>query len=154
VVVTLAYLALQVRASTKESEANAYSVTGGDRSSIRSEFMEHADVWAKGNSGDELSPSERIVFDELVMSQADHHFFALARSMVRGSGRERLHVAAFAGFLHKHPVAYARWRSQGQLLVQEWARLEVVPKRFGRDWFGMVTEAVAVLERMEEPAEA
>jgi K+ transporter len=43
-VVTIAYLALQVRASTNESEGNAFTVTGNHRSTIRGRFMEHADV--------------------------------------------------------------------------------------------------------------
>jgi hypothetical protein len=152
VVVTLGYLAMQVRASTKESEANAYGVVADHRGMIRSLFMEHADVWAKGNSGGELNSSEQIVFDELVMSRADHHFFAFARGVSRGSGLEQIHVGEFARFLHEHPAAHARWHIEDQSIVQSRTRLGVVARGAGRDWRSMVTEAVAALEGMEESA--
>ena len=51
VVVTLAYLALQVRTSTMESDANHVSVSSGQFMDVRSRFMERADVWIKGNAG-------------------------------------------------------------------------------------------------------
>ncbi len=100
VVVTLAYLALQIRASTKESEANAFTVTGAQFNVTLSHLMEHADVWAKGNAGSELSAAEQIVFDALVKSRSDQHFFAFARNVVRGSGHEQLHVGGLALFFH------------------------------------------------------
>jgi hypothetical protein len=155
VVVTLAYLALQVRASTRESESNSWTVTGHERNAIRGQFMEHADVWAKGISGAELSRSEQIVFDELVMSRADHHFYAFGRSVVRGGGRERLHVSELARFLHEHPAAYARWGSFELSIVRSRARLSVPsPGRVSDRWVLSVTEAVTALEGMEESAPA
>jgi len=154
VVVTLAYLALQVRASTRESEANAFSVAGSDRGMIRGRFMDHAEVWAKGNSGSELSPSERIVFDELVNLRSEHHFFAYARNVIRGTGRENIHLASMAQFLNDHPAAYASWRADQQSVRQTWARLPVTPtRRLGIDWFEIVTEAVTALDGMEKPTE-
>jgi hypothetical protein len=151
VVVTLAYLALQVRSSTKESEANAFTVTGDQLCTIRGQFMEYADVWTKGNAGGELSASEHYVFGELAMSRADHHFFAFGRSVVRGSGREKLHVVELAQFLREHPAAYARWRSDEPSTMRSRTRLGV-PDGMGPYWVRSVTEAVAALEGMEEPA--
>ena len=148
VVVTLGYLALQIRGARAESEANAFTVTGGQRSDIRSRFMEHADVWAKGNCGTELSASERIVFDELVMSRADHHFSAFMRAGVRGSGREPIHVSSLALFLHQNPAAYTCWRIAEESLAQSRRHLSI---NVNHEWRRMVTEAVTALQSMEEP---
>ncbi len=153
VIVTLAYLALQVRASTKESEASAFTVTGAQMNLIRSQLMEHVEVWVKGNSGSELSAPERIVFDQLVESRADHHFIGFSRSVIRGSGRQGIHVSALALFLHQYPAAYASWRTYNQSLMLSRQRLSV-PGTFSNEWIRSVTEAVAALEGMEEPAEA
>jgi hypothetical protein len=151
VVVTLAYLALQVRASTKESEANHFSVFAGQYSEMRSRFMEHADVWIKGTAGNELSLSERFVFDELVALKNSQHFFNFSRTMVRGTGRERRQVAEMASFLHQHPVAYRSWRSQQEVVHLTRRQLGV---SVDDPWARAVTEAVAALEGMEEPAVA
>ena len=153
VIVTLAYLALQVRASTRESEASAFTVTGEQVNVIRSQLMEHAEVWAKANSGTELSAPERIVFDQLVESRADHHFFAFSRSAIRGSGRQGIHVSALALLFHQYPAAYASWRTYNQSLTLSRQRLGV-PTTIGSEWVRSVTDAVTALEGMEEPAEA
>jgi len=147
VVVTLAYLALQVRASTKESEANHIAVNAGQIADVRSRFIEHADVWTKGNAGDELTAAERFVFDELVALKTSQHFFNFFRTTVRGTGREGIHVSEMARFLHDSPAAYRSWRNQ-----METARL--TRHRHGAYWDNTwpraVIEAVAVLEGMEE----
>ena len=149
VVVTLVYLALQIRVSTRESQASAFTVIGAQMNVIRGQLMEHAEVWAKANSGSELSAPERIVFDQLVESRADHHFFAFSRSLVRGAGHQGVHVAALALYFHQYPAAYASWRTYNQTLTLARQRLGV-PRSIANEWVRSLTEAVASLQGMEE----
>jgi hypothetical protein len=149
VVVTLVYLAVQVRASTVESEASHFYMNAEQIGEMRGRFMEHADVWVKGNAGGELSASERFVFDELVTLKGGHHFTLFRRTLVRGTGREGIHVAEIAEFFHRYPAAYRIWRSQVESTQLARRRLDV----FRDDrWPRAVTEAVAALEGMEESA--
>ena len=115
VVATLAYLALQVRASTKESEANHFSVNAGQNAEVRTRFIEHADVWIRGNAGDELSAAERFVFDQLVLLKTGQYFFNFTRSRIRGTSREGIHVSELARFLHDSPAAYEAGKLRGML---------------------------------------
>ncbi len=151
VVVTLAYLALQIRASTRESEANLYTISSGQNNEFRGQFMEHADVWVKGNAGGELSASEQFVFEELVQLCALNHFFAFRRSVAQATGRQGIHVTALALFLQTYPAAYTIWRTQLEASLMARQRLGVSVED---DWARRVTEAVATLEGMEEPAAA
>ncbi len=151
VVVTLVYLAVQIRASTMESEANHFSVNAGQESEMRSRFMEHADVWIKGNAGDELSPSERFIFDELVAVKSTQHFFTFRRLMARGTGRERVQVSEMARFFHQYPAAYRSWRSHQESVLLTRRRLGTP---WDDRWTRAVDESVAVLEGMEEPTGA
>jgi len=148
VVATLAYLALQVRASTKESEANHFSVNAGQNAEVRTRFMEHADVWIRGNAGDELSATERFVFDQLVSLKTSQHFFNFTRSRIRGTAREQIHVSDLARFLHDSPAAYRSWQAERDVL-------RLARHRHGVFWDQSfehaVIEAVAALEGMEEP---
>ena len=141
VVVTLAYLAVQIRASTRETEVNQWAVTGSNDIDVASRFMEYAELWTKANEGDELTKSERFVFHQLVELKNKHHFFAFGRRVMLGTGDPALkavHVAAMAGFLHRHPAAYAYWQSEllagGEGVAAEWVR--------------QVSEAVAALQAM------
>jgi hypothetical protein len=141
VVVTLAYLALQIRASTKESAANQWSITGRDGSELTSRFMEHADAWTKGNAGDELTTAERFVFHQLVVLRNNFHFFAYGRQAMLGGSYQGVQVAAMANFLHRHPAANAYW--QDELAVRSGDPL-------GADWIREVIEAVASLDKTEK----
>jgi hypothetical protein len=153
VVVTLVYLALQVRASTKESDANHLSVSSGQFMDVRSRFMERADVWIKGNAGGELNASELYVFDELVALKNQLHYHSFSRHVVRSTGRERIQVAEMARFLNQYPAAYRSWRSR-QESVQLARRRLGVSADDNDAWDRAVDEAVAALEAMEEPAAA
>ena len=152
VVVTLAYLALQVRASTKESEANHLSVNAGQNAEVRSRFLEHADVWMKGNAGDELSAAERFIFQELLALKSQQHFLNFNRAIVQNTGREWVEVMLMAAFLNDSPVAYRVWRGQRESMDEIRRRLGMPLQDHG--WIRAVIDAVTVLERMEEPAEA
>jgi len=143
VVVTLTYLALQIRASTEESAANQWSITGRDGGKLTSRFMEHADVWTKRNAGDELNTAERFVFHQLVVLRNNFHFFAYGRQAMLGTaGPYRgVHVAAMADFLHRHPAANAYW--QDELAVRS-------ADPVGANWIREVIEAVASLAKEEK----
>jgi len=147
VVATLVYLAVQIRASAVESEATQSSAAAGLIGEVRSRFMEHADVWVKGNAGGELSASERFVFDELVSLKGGHHFFFFNRNAIRGTGREGNHVAELARFFHQYPAAYRSWRSRQQSVQLARRRLGVSAEDA---WYRAVSQAVAALEGMEE----
>jgi len=150
VVVTLAYLAVQVRASTAESEAEDFSRVAAQLSEVRGRFMEHAEVWMKGNAGEALSAPECFVFGELVAVKNSHHFFSFMRSTVREAGLEGVHVSEMARFLHQYPMAYPTWRSQQESMSLAQLRTGVTPDP---GWARAVIEAVAVLEGVEKTAE-
>lgn len=152
VVVTLAYLALQIRASTRESEAGLFSATAEQSSQVSSRFMEHAEVWVKGNAGGELSESEQFVLDELVRTYVSQRFFAFTRNMVHGTGREGVAVSHVVHFFRRYPVAYRIWRTEEESQRQTRQRVGTPASATRRadEWFRKVSEAVAALEAMEE----
>ena len=153
VIVTLAYLALQVRTAKVESSSNSIAVEREVYLATRAQFVQNADLWVKGNSGSELSASERFAFDELLNAKADQHFFWFARGVVLGDARQQqIALGDLALFLHRYPVAYARWGLGEAQYVEMWTRLRMDNAALGKEWFRRVHEAVAALEGMEEPA--
>ncbi len=144
VIVTLAYLALQIREARTQSEADAFAVVAGQECEIDSRFMAHADVWIKGNAGGELSAPERFVFDQLVKLRADHHFLGFSRNVIRGTGREGVHLGNMALFLHQYPVAYRSWNAQRESI--DWSRQRLGVSGYTAEWTRQLTEAVATLE--------
>jgi hypothetical protein len=150
VVVTLVYLALQVRTAKVESSSNAIAVEREVYLATRAQFVENADLWVKGNSGGELSASERFAFDELVSAKADQHFFWFARGVVSGNALDQqVAITDLALFFHRFPVAYACWGLDEARYVEMWRRLRMESAALGKEWYRRVREAVAALEGME-----
>ncbi len=152
VIVTLAYLALQVKASRAESTASSIAALGEHSRGVRDLFIENAELWIKGNAGVELTAAERFAFDELVEAKSDRDFYSFLQFAAIGSYHATVPAATLALFLHQHPVAYARWRALQAGYTSSRSRIGVSNE--GDDWIRVVTEAVVTLQGMEEPAEA
>ena len=152
VLATLIYLAVQIKSARVASEASHVAVSGQHIGGIRERFIENAELWIKGNSGCELGPAETFVFDQLVESMAETHFFAFVRTRtLGGSLDERIPVSILAEFLHRHPVAYERWQAREGAYVgsRRTLGLPVTANSLGDDWIRMVTNAVATLKEKD-----
>ena len=78
-------------------------------------ILEHADVWVRGNSGDELSDSEEVVFHYLVKTMYEVKFFETARIKRLGLNQIAENVVAdFSIFLFNNPGARRVWIEQEQ----------------------------------------
>jgi hypothetical protein len=153
VVVTLGYLSLQIRASRAESNASNIGALAENARGVRDLFVQHAELWIKGNAGVELSAAEQLAFDELVEARSDRDLFSFLQFAAISSRHVQVPAATLGLFLHQHPVAYARWRAQQAAYTSSRRRMGIDPTE-GDDWLRMVTEAVAALELMEESAPA
>ena len=82
---------------------------------LTSAINEHPEIWAKGNRGDNLSESERVVYENLIRLMWNHTN-ALARTGERsGSPPERNpSVINFSWFLFENPGARQTWTAFGR----------------------------------------
>lgn len=153
VMITLAYLSLQIRAMRRESEAGALAVYGQHASSVRERLIEHTDLWTKANSGGALTQSERFAFDELAELVSVVPFYAFRRATVLGFEGNRLHVPAstLAEFLHRFPAAHERWQAWQEAYRTSRHRIGITSTHLADKWHRMVTEAVSALESTDGP---
>ncbi len=113
VVATLIYLALQIRHNTKAMQQSqniaigeAYAVTGGTRVNANQALIDNADVWIKGNSGQELDTKESLVFRTLFENEATWFFTAYLEAVSTRSSAEAVYlIKDFANLLHQNPGA-------------------------------------------------
>ena len=109
VVVTLGYLAVQIRNARADIDANAFNTTSNNFNTVQAMFLENAELWTKGNAGQELDESETFAFETLTDLRVQHAFFAFRRSLALKNGREDIHAINTAIFFVEHPNAYQRW---------------------------------------------
>ena len=91
---------------------------------LNNSINDHADIWVRGNAGETLEESERIIFDGLLESMA---FLLRTEWRQYGSFYETRHmqvpIADFALHLYQNPGARQTWTVRGDAVEQNRALL-------------------------------
>ena len=145
VIVTLVYLAVQVRTARSEVDANSFNTTSSLLNSVDTVFLENARIWTKAISGSELTADEEFTFDILTDMRVNQAGFAYRRSIALKNGREQIHAINLAAFFWEFPIAYERWleREKGRMRLRKIA-----------GWTGLGPDFLAAVERASELMEA
>jgi hypothetical protein len=119
IVASLLFVGLQMRQTQEialtESGWNALLSDLEARRAI----YEYPDIWAKGNAGEELNPTEAVIYRELIndLNELSYWKWSTARRLDNMAGADRAHWDT-AGFLHENPGARREW----ELLRDEFRR--------------------------------
>ncbi len=108
ILVTLAYLAVQVRAARIAMEADHISVTQSNNQLMFNQMIENSDLLVRANAGEPLSDADRIAFESLVENRGLNYFLHYRRSRLLGT-EEQVPALAWARFLLQHPAAHRVW---------------------------------------------
>jgi len=145
VIVTLMYLAVQVRTARSDVDANSFNTTSSLLNSVDAAFLENAQIWTKATSGSELTPEEEFTFDTLTDMRVNQAGFAYRRSIALKNGREEIHAINLAAFFCEFPIAYQRWLEREKVRMRQ---------REMAGWRGMGGDFLAAVERASELMEA
>lgn len=106
-------------------------------------ISEHSVVWTRGNSGQELTESDAVIFNNLVKNKAIHAFMEYARLDQLEFDEAADSVAAqFAVFLSQNPGALQVWLQSEEFFAQYF---EVPVSQ--ATWKTKVRSNLAMLER-------
>ena len=85
---------------------------------------ENAEVWAKGNAGEELTRAERILYENLLES-VDYLARTDRRQYLRFDQQwsAQVPIAEFAYFLHRNPGAREAWQSRSDRNEKDYSSL-------------------------------
>ena len=110
VVASLVFVGMELRQS-QQVALNAAAYTAASwYFETRAEVNANAEVWSKGNAGEQLSAAEIVIYQNLIRNVHTNAFWNwVTLQRVGMSGRPG--VADFAGFLFKYPPARTVWES-------------------------------------------
>ncbi len=150
VIASLVFVGLELRQSHAIAEAEMYSNTLANLIEAHNAVISNAEIWSKGNANEELSPTEEVIYGQLVAITNDRFFFSVRQQNVLGMEEFRdLDVAQFAGFLYENSRARELWRSREQRLAKY--RGMVRPdERLTSEWVASIESAVNLFERTAE----
>jgi hypothetical protein len=108
IIASLLFVGLQMK-QTQEIALNDYRLNRVD-SGIEAENarFEYAELWIRGNAGDELDPSERMIYEGLIDSAWNRAFWNTLSQRQLGMTLD-IDIHDFARFLHRNPGAKLYW---------------------------------------------
>ena len=113
VVASLLFVGLQMRQTQTIAETEMDWNNMMAEMQSRSGIYEYPDIWARGNAGEKLAPSEAVIYTTLIRDFNTLNFFKFynALRLEGGDDSVRWIVADTAGFLHENPGARREWNA-------------------------------------------
>ena len=112
IIASLIFVGLQLKQSQEIAIAETFLSILSSEIEVLNSTSENAEIWAKANSGAELTDAEAVVFANLVTSF--HLRSSRSRAQLNRLGHTdaaNLQSADFASFLYRNPAARKAWTS-------------------------------------------
>ena len=149
IVASLIFVGLQMKQAQRIAEADRYNMRVANGIEVTSDINAHADIWARGNSGEDLELAEAVVFENLVWNMNSLRVFGAAAAELLGNERGvRSNQTAMALFLAKNPGARRIWIAQAVELIA--TKKELIPGYTEGPWFNAVRTDIDRIEQMNE----
>ena len=124
IVASLIFVGLQVRQEQVIALSEINLSLLESQIEFNNSISENADIWVRGNAGEELDQVERIIFEGLLDNMG-----YLQRTEWRQYGAfdkdrfTRVPIADFAVYLHQNPGARQTWETRGEQMERDRASL-------------------------------
>ena len=113
-------------------------------------IADNADIWSKGNAGEELTPAEFAIFSGQVRNITDIAWHTIQVDLQMGLDEAAsVDVAEFALYLHRNPGAFKVWLDREEDL-STYRGLLNPDQTFAEDWMDQVLAAIERFEDHEE----
>jgi hypothetical protein len=106
IVASLIFVGLQMRQAQSIANAERRQVRVANMIELNNAINEHAEIWARGKSGEELDEVETVIFANLMLDMEEFVYFSMRAA--RDLGEERgadATLTEFTSFLYENPGA-------------------------------------------------
>jgi len=126
IVASLIFIGLQLRQSDAIARAELWTNLHANEIEVDQAFIEHADIWSRGNTGESLNDHEDGIFRRLIKLRNDHYYYSMssARALDLLDGGESIIIIQLASWLNEHPRAKALWLEREANLQSNRRRLD------------------------------
>ncbi len=147
IVASLIFVGLQLRQSQDIALSELSASRHASRVELDNAISDHADIWARGNAGDELDYADSVIYRRLIHSMHWASWESWRQNLRFGQTTPTaLNVADFASFLYQNPGARKAWTTY--IENRESHRLFLVPEEYERNRFAdSVVQDLAKLDQ-------
>ena len=119
IVASLIFVGLQMRQEREIAKNEGDLSILSSAIEVRNAFNDHADIWVKANSGNDLNDAEAFIFSNLVHSINISSFFNYERAVrLKGGDVAAVILHDFAAILYQYPAVRAEWVAQEENTVR------------------------------------
>ena len=106
IVASLIFVGMQMKQAQEIANADRRMLRVANMIEMNNAINENTDIWARGNSGEELNDGEAVIFRNLLLNKIDFVFFGTLAARDLGSGvGANADRAEFSVFLYENPGA-------------------------------------------------
>jgi len=117
IVASLVFVGLQMRQAQDIALSQGMVDNLANQFTLSNTINANADIWVRGNAGDELDESEAAIYRNLLRDMNAYAVFTVMRLRRMGQHATAENtIADFAGYLHDNPGALQIWNSRQELL--------------------------------------
>jgi hypothetical protein len=143
IVGSLIFVGLEVRQQQLMAQNEAGFNVVEDYRQFGNSVIENADIWVRGNAGEELDGIEGVIFEQLIRNYWAGAFWTAQTLEVVGE-HSSVPIHDFAGFLHRNPGGRRVW--EATMAVEQEYRERLVREPAGVKFMEIV---LADLEKLE-----
>lgn len=150
VVGSLLFVGLQMQQTQEIARTERNASELANTMEVSDAIIAHADIWVRGNAGDELTSVEEVIFSRLVRNVNDLAYFGVQQERLLGLDEAaELEIATYAGFLYENPGARRVWRArEGNL--QRYRRIADSEEQVTSNWIKSVEFYLAAFDQDPE----
>lgn len=150
ILASLIFVALQLRQQEELLQLEIRNYIVSSSLELHASLAENAEVWAKGNAGEELDPAERVAYQELLVGLNDWYFHTRLVLLEIAPYEEAQMFALYGGFLAENPGAYASFVERESKLGEYRASLDsesITQHEIANQWLETIEASVAAIKR-------
>ena len=119
---------------------------------VNEQIIDHADIWVRGNAGEDLNTIEFEIYQRMFISFNDNSFqtYFIFRELYPEQKEQVL--SQYAGFLSRNPGAYRVWIDRERQLNAD--RTAVNPREtITSDWIELIDRTIATIRSSQSTVE-
>ncbi len=148
VIITLIYLALQLKKSSETAFANAHAASQAISLQSEEMFIRLAPVWIKLKNSEPLTDIEEFQIDRAIEARHNMAFYSFARNKALKQGSHEVPIERFASFLVDNPQVRQRWLRYRTEMVARRNLLQIseTVTGLGAEWSEILDRYLEVLD--------
>ena len=119
---------------------------------VHEQIIDHADIWVRGNAGEDLNATEFEIYQRMFISFNDNFFQTYSIFQELYPEEKEQVLSQYAGFLSRNPGAYRVWIDRERQLNAD--RTAVNPREtITSDWIELIDRTIATIRSSQSAVE-